>query len=310
MANPASTLGCGFDDGLVTAPALTFQKETGTGFYRVSAGVIGVAVGGVKVAHFDNTGLVTPGATTEVNVIYDATAETTGNVIDVQNLAAITTGKVLNIPATGATLTTGILVNVSSDATAMTGAGRLIFSNHTGVSGTSAILNEFKSAAADETEIVKITATAALALGTALDVSVAAMTTGTGVKITPTALTTGKALDISSADALTTGNLISVVSNSADTTARSLVKIANSNALATGATALEVNNGSTGAAIKITGNVAQTGIDFTAIDATHPIFNATAASGSTAAPQTNAPTGFIKIKVAGVDQWIPYYSAT
>jgi hypothetical protein len=57
MANPPNTLGAGFSDGLVTAPVLTFQNETGTGRYRAGAGQIGEAVGGVQVAQIDANGL-------------------------------------------------------------------------------------------------------------------------------------------------------------------------------------------------------------------------------------------------------------
>lgn len=48
------------DSGTLGAPGLCFGAETGLGLYRVSASVLGVAVGGVKVAQFDSTGLVVP----------------------------------------------------------------------------------------------------------------------------------------------------------------------------------------------------------------------------------------------------------
>lgn len=44
-------------DGAAGAPALTFNSETGTGFLRVSPGVIGVAIGGVVVAQFTAGGI-------------------------------------------------------------------------------------------------------------------------------------------------------------------------------------------------------------------------------------------------------------
>lgn len=44
-------------DGSVAAPTLAFNAETGTGFFRVSAGVIGVAIGGVLAAQFTAGGI-------------------------------------------------------------------------------------------------------------------------------------------------------------------------------------------------------------------------------------------------------------
>lgn len=44
-------------DGSASAPSLTFNAETGTGFFRVSAGIIGVAIGGLLVAQFTAGGL-------------------------------------------------------------------------------------------------------------------------------------------------------------------------------------------------------------------------------------------------------------
>ncbi len=68
----------------------------------------------------------------------------------------------------------------------------------------------------------------------------------------------------------------------------------------------------TGIGIKITLAALTTGsaIDTTGIAATKQNFNMNSSTGSTAAPQTNAPTGFFKIGIAGTDQWVPYYSAS
>lgn len=44
-------------DGLASAPALAFESEPTLGFFRKSAGVIGVAVGGVEVGNFAANGL-------------------------------------------------------------------------------------------------------------------------------------------------------------------------------------------------------------------------------------------------------------
>jgi hypothetical protein len=145
------------------------------------------------------------------------------------------------------------------------------------------------------------------ALGTLVGI-VGIATTGSMIDVNPV-ITTGIGLDIASTTP-TTGSLVSVVDNSADTGARSVVKIVQDHASAVGAVALEIQaDNPTVAAVKISG-AATIGIDFTALTASDVLFNCTAGTGSTAAPQTNAPTGFLNIKVAGVAQWIPYYSAT
>lgn len=224
--------------------------------------------------------------------------DSSGNFIGGINLNAATTTTGIALALDDAdSLTTGQVIAVASAATAITGAGRLIFSNHTGVSGTSAILNEFKSAANDETVICQITATAALALGVAFKVSGAAITTGTAVQV-------------SNLDALTTGTGMSLISNSSDTGTRVLCQITNDNTAAVGCTALSIQNDATaGSHIALTGTGVN-GIDFTALTAADTIFNATIGQGCTAAPQTNAPTGFINILVGGVARWLPFYSAT
>ena len=242
---------------------------------------------------------VTASAALAAGVVVDlsAAALQTGKVIDISDLDAITTGKAIHVDATGVTQTSGILVHLDSAATALTGAGRIFLSDHTGATTTSGILNEFASAANDESVIVKITASSLLAAGKMLHLSAATMTTG-------------KAIDLPDLDGLTTGQAINIASNSADTGTRALVKINNDNTAATGATPLEINNDATaGAHIKLTGT-GILGIDFTALGATDFLWDCTAASGCTAAPQTNAAVGFITCKVGGTQQWIPYYNAT
>jgi hypothetical protein len=118
-----------------------------------------------------------------------AAAMTTGTALDIGGMAALTSGNGIVVAASGTTQTTGILLSLASAGTAITGAGRLLYSNHTGVTGTSAILNEFASAAGDETTIAKITASGALAAGDALMISCDAMTTGTALYITATEAT-------------------------------------------------------------------------------------------------------------------------
>ena len=157
---------------------------------------------------------------------------------------SITTGTAISANDLNA-LTTGLGLHVASSATAITGVGRLFFSNHTGATSTSGILNEFASAANDETVIVQIKSTAALALGKMLNLSGAA-------------ITTGKLFSADDADALTTGSIVSLTSNSADATARSLAYIKNDHASATGAFCLELVNDSTGSPIKTTAGAVST----------------------------------------------------
>lgn len=122
---------------------------------------------------------------------------TTGNAIDASDLDS---------------LTTGIGLSIASAATAITGAGRLVYVNHTGATGTSATLVEFASAATDETIIFQVTASAALALGSAFVVSAASMTTGTGINVIGTAITSGKGITVTGLDALTSGIGLQVTS--------------------------------------------------------------------------------------------------
>jgi len=166
-----------------------------------------VAIGG---ASHTGTTTISSGATTTDALDIGASTVTTGNGVDLtlaglttgkgldmSDLDAITTGKAIHVDATGITQTTGILAHLDSAGTVITGAGRIFLSDHTGATGTTAILNEFASAANDETTILKVTGSAALAAGVGVDVSLVAMTTGKG-------------LDMSDLDAITTGKAIHV----------------------------------------------------------------------------------------------------
>ncbi len=154
-------------------------------------------------------------------------AMTTGKGIDMSDLDAITTGKAVHIDATGVTQTDGILVHIDSASTALTSTGRLLLVDHTGNAGVSTIIAEVKSAAADETTVFQVLASAALAAGKVVNISGAAVTTGT-------------LLSAANADALTTGMIAQFKSNSADATARTLVDIHNDHASAVGVTPLKI----------------------------------------------------------------------
>ena len=129
-----------------------------------------------------------------VGVDVSLVAMTTGKGIDMSDLDAITTGKAIHVDATGITQTDGILVHVDSASTALTATGRLLLVDHTGNAGVSTIVSEIKSAAADETEILKVTSSAILT-GPALNVVANSVTGNVGVaRISATALTSGTGL--------------------------------------------------------------------------------------------------------------------
>jgi len=161
------------EDAAQTAYSLEVQSSAGTTIFGIKAGTI--------------TGsLQTQGATvtTGINLDLASSALTTGKVIDISDLAAITTGKAIHIDATGVTQTDGILVHIDSASTALTSTGRLLLVDHTGNATVSGVVAEVKTAAADETVGLLITA--------------ASITTGSALKITVTAITTaGCGIDLS-----------------------------------------------------------------------------------------------------------------
>lgn len=197
----------------------------------------GLYVNGTQV--IDTSGVIL--ATLDVT----ASGVTTGTALALDDASAITTGKLIHLDATGVTQTSGILLHIDSASTALTSAGRLLLVDHTGNAGVSNINSEFKSAAADETVIVQMLASAALAAGKVLNISAAAMTTGKGISM-------------DTLDALTTGNAISVTSNSSSTGTRSLVYVKNDHASAVNATCLELVNDAPLGCIKTTAGATST----------------------------------------------------
>jgi len=134
------------------------------------------------------------GATTNAFMTITPSGMTTGTGIYAP-MAALTEGKGVELITNA--LTTGQALLISSSNTTITTTGRLFSVVHSGNAGVSAVLSEFSSAAADETTILKVTASAALAAGKALHISTAAMTTGTALYINATeaTLTTGKYIE-------------------------------------------------------------------------------------------------------------------
>lgn len=251
-------------DGVTTTGSgllLTSTVTTSAGAFKV----VGNALTSGTLALLSTSGTVT-------GVVLDISAAglTTGKALDISDLDAITTGKAIHVDATGVTQTSGILVHVDSASTAITGAGRLFLSAHTGNAGVSATLNEFSSAATDETVILKVTASGALALGTLLAVSGASLTTGSAITASDlNALTTGIGLHIaSSATAITTtGRLVYVNHTGATGTSATLNEFATAatdetvllKLTATGALAL-------GKMLSISGAAVTTGSAISAVD--------------------------------------------
>jgi len=99
-------------------------------------------------------------------------------------LAGLTEGKGLHEVANA--LTSGQMLHLASSATAITTSGRLFLSDHTGATGTTATLNEFKTAANDESILLALTAES-LTTGVVLDFGpLVALTTGEAIRIAHT----------------------------------------------------------------------------------------------------------------------------
>jgi len=147
---------------------------------------------------------------------------TTGTALYLPTVA-LTTGKAFYINYAGTTSqTSGVLFQIDSSATSMTSTGRMFKVAHTGTTGVSTVLSEHVSAATDETVILKVTASAALALGTAFQVSGSSVTTGFGITAANfDSLSSGIAVSIASSSTSLTGagRLLSVVHSGASTSA-------------------------------------------------------------------------------------------
>ena len=128
---------------------------------------------------------------------------------------ALDTG--LGMQIVGDALTSGALLTVSSSSTGITNTtGGLLAITHSGTSGTSAVIAGMSTAATDETTLLQLLASGALAAGVLLDLSAAAMTTGTLIDAGDlSAITSGKGIFIDNdGNTLTTGQLIYIDSGS------------------------------------------------------------------------------------------------
>lgn len=255
----------------------------------------------VVITHTAITGnalTITASQTTANIVDISVAALTTGKAIDLSNFSAITTGKAIHIDATGVTHTDGILVHIDSGSTAITSTGRLLLVDHTANAGVSTIIAEVASAAADETVVMRVTASAALALGNVLDLSA-------------TALTTGTVLDMGGLDALTTGTALNIVSNSSSASTRVLVQVTNDHTSADAATCLAIQQDGDAVALYIDYNATAsdtlTGLRIDGCNSTGAV-TCTLGTNGPAGIGTTTPTTWLHINVNGTMHYLPMWT--
>ena len=190
---------------------------------------------------------------TIVNFVTTTTGSSTANVGDCI-LARFKAQKLENgilCELTPNSLTSGYGIYLESSSTGLTNNGRLTYINHLGATTSSGILNEFKTAAQDNTILAKFTATDDLAIGKVIQISAAEMTTGT-------------AIDISDLSKLTTGCILNISSNSPSTATRNLVNITNDNTAAINTRLLYLKNNAIPSEAAVT-------FESTTVNTDHPI---------------------------------------
>ncbi len=168
------------------------------------------------------------------------------DVMDV-SMDAVTTAKGIDITADA--LTTGSALYIDSDSSS-TGTRSIasVIQNHASATGSTALTLQ-----ADAGRGLFIDSNLA-AGGPSLEID-AEQTTTNAISINSDPTTTGTVIDIS-ADGLTTGGALKIDSDSSSTSARNLVEIIQNHASATGATALKVQQDSSGdAAVFQGGNI-------------------------------------------------------
>lgn len=125
-------------DGSVAAPAYSFTSDTDTGFYRIGANNVGLAIGGSKVLDINGTTLALTGAAT-VSSTLQVTGDTTlsGAAHIVGAVTADSTIASKKISATGAAGVEGAELANGTAATAATPQNALVLSNgHLALSAT------------------------------------------------------------------------------------------------------------------------------------------------------------------------------
>jgi len=249
--------------GLYIVSSSTTISNTGHLLYVNHSGNAGVSavLNEFKSAAADETVILKVNASAAlaagVAVQVTASSMTTGTAIQASTLNALTSGQGLHLASSSTAITTG----------------HLLFVNHTGnaTAGNPSSLVEMDSAAAEDTIILRLTASAALAGGKVFSIVADSCTTGIGIDMTM--------------DALTSGVMVNLHSDVADATARSLVHIHNDNTGATGTSPLEVVQDSSGACIKTTSAATSTHFYkvLTSNDVTLWMSDGTTANGALAA---------------------------
>ena len=152
--------------------------------------------------------------------------------------------------------------------------------------------------------------------GTSFALTQNAITTGHGISTSVNGLTTGTGLLVAHTTSVIAsgGSLIRASSTSVDTGTTTGTLLDLSSSASTASTLAKITSASLttgkGLVFTLAGLTTGAAIDTTGIAATTQNFNMNATTGSTAAPQTNAPVGFFKIGIGGVDQWVPYYGSS
>ena len=218
--------------GVAILEELTIDGTEGSNIFTVTKGDVRFLDGALAVTDDDNAAsfTVTNNTATTASVIVLAgsgafTGSTTTSFMTITP-SGLTTGTAVYLPVAGLTegkalhivanaITSGIAIHVSSSAagTQLTGAGRLLFLEHTGSATGSGTLAEISSAAADETDVFKVTASGAL--------------TGGAIVVSASSLATGTAFEAADLDALTTGIGLHVASSSTGVTTGSLIRATN-----------------------------------------------------------------------------------
>ena len=173
------------------------------------------------------------------------TEATTANVVDIAS-PATTTGSILNIADANA-ITTGRLATFESGAADTSGRDLVLIQNDN-AAATGAVPLKLYQNAANEAMFIDMNAD-----GVAIQIDSEA-TSANGIQFDSPLTTNGKIFTVGNADSLTTGSILYTDSNSADTSLRYLQHFTNSNALATGAVPLRLQQTSSAATLLIDQN--------------------------------------------------------
>ena len=229
------------------ATALTVQADAGKGIFintDLAAGGPALEIDAEQVS------------TTVVDFNFDAATTSTAMSISADGLVTGTAFKVDSDSSdTGTRSIASIIQNHSSavGATALTvqaDAGRGIFINTDLAAGGYALEIDAEITTTNTAKIAAISTS-----GTTLEVSSVGVLTGKVIDVTADAATTGTGINMSM-DGLTTGSALYIDSDASSTGTRNLVEIINNNTAATGATALKVQQDSSGdAAVFQGGNI-------------------------------------------------------